>query len=125
MVKLVETIEESQGVFWVIDDELFAFPFCEDEHLNGIAKSGNTYNHKKLWADIKPQNCNKSYNYYPRGRVVISNSGKPTIYMNPQIDKKFVPQIKVAFGLRSEPTITYDFSEHYKCYLDDGWKEEK
>ena len=113
--------EQSRGVFWVIDDELLAFPFMEDD-VNGIAKSGNTYNHKKLWPDVRPRGCNKPYNYYPRGRVDFSNKGKPIIYMNPNISDDIISDIKIKFGLREEPTIRYDSSQHYKCYLDDGWK---
>lgn len=115
--------EPSRGVFWVIDDELYAFPFYGDD-INGIAKSGNTYNHKKLWLDVKPKGCNKPYNYYPRGRVDFSNKGKPIVYMNPNIDDSIIPEIKTEFGLREEPTIRYDNSQHYKCYLDDGWKSD-
>lgn len=62
----------SRGVFWIIDDELLSFPFT-DGFSEGVAKSGNTYNHKRLWNEIKPHGCNKPYNYYPRGRVDISN----------------------------------------------------
>lgn len=113
--------EMSRGVFWIIDGELLAFPFYEDSAV-GIAKSGNTYNHKKLWSDIKPRGCNKPYNYYPRGRVDISNKGKAIIYMNPNIDESLIPLIKSEFGIRENPTIRYDNSQHYKCYLDDGWK---
>ena len=113
----------SRGVFWIINDELLAFPFT-DEYSEGIAKSGNTYNHKKLWNEIKPKGCNKPYNYYPRGRVEISNKGKPIIYMNPNVDDSFIPLIRTEFGLRESPIIRYDNSQHYKCYLDDGWKSE-
>lgn len=115
--------EMSRGVFWIIDDKFLAFPFMEDS-LEGVAKSGNTYNHKKLWDDIKPRGCNKPYNYYPRGRVDISNKGKPIIYMNPNIAEEFIPLIKSEFGLRSEPVIRYDNSQHYKCYLDEGWRKD-
>lgn len=115
--------EMSRGVFWIINDELLAFPFT-DEYSEGIAKSGNTYNHKKLWNEIKPKGCNKPYNYYPRGRVEISNKGKPIIYMNPNVDDSFIPLIRTEFGLRESLTIRYDNSQHYKCYLDDGWKSE-
>lgn len=115
--------EMSRGVFWIIDDELLAFPFMEDS-LGGIAKSGNTYNHKKLWNDVKPRGCNRPYNYYPRGRVDISNKGKPIIYMNPNIGDEFIPLIKSEFGLRSEPIIRYDNSQHYKCYLDEDWRKD-
>ena len=118
---ILDLKEMSRGVFWIVNDELMAFPFMENSS-EGVAKSGNTYNHKKLWNDVRPKGCNKPYNYYPRGRVDISNKGKPIIYMNPNIDDRFVPLIKSAFGLCSEPIIRYDNSRHYKCYLDDDWK---
>lgn len=113
--------EMSRGVFWIVDGNLLAFPFTED-YSSGIAKSGNTYNHKKLWNDIKPRGCNTPYNYYPRGRVDISNKGKPIIYMNPNVDSSIIPEIKIEFGLRDDPVIRYDHSQHYKCYMDDGWE---
>jgi len=116
--------ESSNGVFWVIDGELLAFPFGTVDTYCGIAKSGLTYNHKKLWPDVKPKKCNKPYNYYPRGRVEITNSGKPVIYMNPNIDESIISDIKVEFGLGVEPVINYDHSNHYKCYMDDGFKPE-
>ena len=115
--------EMSRGVFWIIDDELLAFPFMEDS-LEGVAKSGNTYNHKKLWNDVKPHGCSKPYNYYPRGRVDISNKGKPIIYMNPNIGNEFIALIKSEFGLCDELVIRYDNSQHYKCYLDADWKKD-
>jgi len=111
-----------KGVFWLINNELHSFPFAAD-YPEGVAKSGDTYNHKKLWQSVKPRECgNKPYNYYPRGRVDISNRGEVIIYMNPNIDESFVADIKADFGLTSDVTIRYDCSEHYKCYLDDGWK---
>lgn len=107
-----------RGVFWLIENELLAFPF--DGSLNeGIAKSGNTYNHKKLWQVIKPCNC--PYNYYPRGRVEISSKGKAIIYMNPNIGEEWIMKIKELFDLQKEPAIRYDYRMHYKCYLDRGW----
>lgn len=36
-----------------------------------------------------------------------------------------IPQIKVEFGIREEPKVVYDYSDHYKCYLDDDWKPDK
>ena len=64
-----------EGIFWVVNDELVAFPFGTVNSVNGIAKSGNTYNHKRLWNDLCLDNKHP-YNYYPRGRVVIDNKGK-------------------------------------------------
>ena len=121
--------ESSNGVFWVIDDrdELLAYPFGSVDSFAGIAKSGDTYNHKKLWNDLKPLGSNKSYNYYPRGRVDWDKLGRPTIYLNPNVDEKYISQIKIEFGIRpsEECKIQYDYSDHYKCHLDDGWKAER
>lgn len=119
MIKITEAKDESQGIFWLIDNKIYAFPFVNDSnYINGIAKSGNTYNHKLLWNDVRPRGCNKPFDYYPRGRVVISKNGKITVYMNPNISDEYIKDIKTAFGLRSEPIINYDYSDHYKCHLD-------
>ena len=107
-----------QGVFWVIDNNLLAIPFDKSKYPDGIAKSGYTYNHEKLWKYVKPQNCNKPYNYYPRGRVVKGTKSKAIIYMNPNISNEFIPKIKEAFGIDSELIVKLDYSRHYKCCLD-------
>ena len=104
-----------RGVFWIVDDKLLAFPFYETA-TQGIAKSGNTFNHKLLWKHIKP--CNKPFNYFPRGRVDYNSKGNAIIYMNPNVEDKYIDEIKTAFGIKTQPIIRYDFSEHYKCYLD-------
>lgn len=115
--------ELSNGVFWVIDDRLYAFPFGSVNTYDGIAKSGNSYNHKRLWPDIKPPKCNKPYNYYPRGRVVVDARGQAKIFLNPNINDKYtISDIRSQFGIVSEPIILEDNSDHYKCYLDEGWK---
>ena len=113
-----------RGVFWIVDGKLLAFPFDESA-TEGIAKSGKTYNHKLLWEHIKP--CNTPFDYYPRGRVDWDNQGRPTIYLNPNIDESFINQIKLDFGIRpsDDCRIQYDYSDHYRCHLDDGWKAER
>ncbi|WP_019680608.1 hypothetical protein [Ruminococcus flavefaciens] len=106
-----------RGVFWLIGNELQCFPF--DGRINeGIAKSGNTYNHKKLWVHICPKGCNKQFDYYPRGRVEISAKGRAIVYMSPHIGNEYISQLCAAFALDDEPIIKYDYSEHYNCYLD-------
>lgn len=110
----------SRGVFWIIDGKLFAFPYSED-YSCGRAKSGVTYNHEKLWKAVNPKSSKVPYNYYPRGRVEITNRGKAIIYTSPHVDKYDIDAIKVEFGIEDEPKICYDYSEHYKCYLDDGF----
>ena len=116
--------ETARGIFWVIDDKLCAFPFIENSEY-GVAKSGTTYNHKKLWEYVKPKGCNKPFDYYPRGRVEFSGKGRPVIYMNPNIDNSYVKDIKTQFGLREDPQIRYDYSVHYRCHLDDGYSSEQ
>lgn len=119
--------ESAKGVFWIIEDELFSYPFGSVDSFNGIAKSGDTYNHKRLWNELRPNSSNKPYNYYPRGRVDWDKQGRATIYMNPNISEEWISDIKVEFGIlpSDECSIQYDYSDHYKCYLDDSWKPDK
>ena len=108
---------DHKGVFWIVDDELLAIPYSK-EATKGLSKSGGNYNHRELWEIIKPARCNKPFDYYPRGRVEVSNKGKPIIYMNPNIDESYLPEIMEAFELDEAPRIHYDGSDHYKCYID-------
>lgn len=114
-----------KGVFWLVDGEIWAYPFQEKLFPSAITKMGDSYVHKKLWKKVKPKSCNHPYNYYPRGRVEITSKGSATIYMNPNIEKMFVAEITRKFGLTSEPKVVYDNSDHYKSYLDIDWKEDK
>lgn len=110
-----------KGVFWIIDGKPHSYPF-DGTQTDGIAKSGDTYNHKKLWDFVKPKGCNKPYNYYPRGRVEITNKGKPVIYMNPNIDSVYIKSIKNDFEIFTDVCVRYDYSEHYRCFLDEIWQ---
>ena len=125
MYRMIESAKElSRGIFWDIEGELLPFPFYEGI-LEGISKSGNTFNHKKMWKTVNPGRSSIPYNYYPRGRVEITRKGKPIIYLNPNISDNLIPKIKSEFGIRETPKIVYDNSDHYKCHLDDGWKPDK
>ena len=111
-----------RGVFWIVEEELMAFPF--DEKISyGIAKSGKTYNHKLLWEYIRPKGCNKAFDYYPRGRVEISN-GKAIIFATPRIcTDNIIDLIKKRYSLSEENGIHTvmvipDHSDHYMCFLD-------
>lgn len=106
-----------RGVFWIVEEELMAFPF-DEKIIYGIAKSGKTYNHKLLWEYVRPKGCNKPFDYYPRGRVDYTGKGKPVIYMSPHVDNSYVLEIVKAFELMNEPIIRFDYSKHYQCYLD-------
>lgn len=140
---LTEAKELSSGIFWVITDDrdfddykLLFFDIPSDPYGNHHgthkialnAKSGGTYNHKKLWeSEIKNNSAHKpynkkDYNYYPRGRVEISNN-KATIYINPNINVlKITNEIKRVFGLNprniADIRIVNDGGSHYKCWMD-------
>ena len=103
-------------MFWLIDDVLFAYPF-DGSYPEGTAKSGDTYNHKKLWDIVRPKGCSKSFDYYPRGRVELSGKGKAVIFMSTHIGEKYMEDIKTAFELSGEVIVKYDHSRHYNCYL--------
>ena len=106
-----------KGIFWIVEGKLLAVPFKEGD-VYGLSKSGDNYNHKLKWPDVRPAGCRKPYNYYPRGRVQYTNKGKPLIYMNKHVNEKFIKEIMAAFELDEEPLIDIDGSDHYKCYLD-------
>jgi len=141
---LTEAKQLCSGIFWVISDyvdlsdhKLLMFEIPCD--VNGIpdnpnyrlelnAKSGTTYNHKNTWeneiknnSEHRPYN-KKSYDYYPRGRIQISNN-RAVIYLNPHINQqKFIDEIKQKFGLFTynipEVEVKTDGSAHYQCFLD-------
>lgn len=138
-----EAKELHSGVFWVITEHsdlsgwnllMFDIPCDTSGNVTGEtsvrlnAKSGNTYNHKKLWeSEIKNNPAHKPYNrreydYYPRGRVDISNNSA-TIYLNHHINvPEIIRSVKVKFGLIerniSKVRVFSDGSDHYKCFID-------
>ena len=113
-----------RGVFWVVDGKLLAFPFREGAQL-GVAKSGNTYNHRLLWEHVKPQGCKKPFDYYPRGRVEITRQDVPILYMNPNVQDSMLSEILSAFELPAQPMLRYDNSNHYRCHLDIGYEKKR
>ena len=109
--------EPKRGVFWLVEDELLIVPFEEGTEL-GLSKSGNNYNHRLLWEHVKPPKCNKTFDYYPRGRVEYNGKGKPVIYLNRNIDESHIQEIVERFGITETPRIHYDGSDHYKSHFD-------
>jgi hypothetical protein len=142
---ITEAKELCSGIFWIISDDsdlndykLLMFEIPCDMYGNNFgkhkielnAKSGGTYNHKRLWAsEIKNNSLHKPYNrkdfdHYPRGRVEIANN-KATIYLNPNINKpSIIREIKQRFGLIphniANVRVVVDNSAHYQCFIDRG-----
>lgn len=135
---LNESNELAQGIFWIVDvDNYYSnIDYCipiysnpdgtliNPEKYDLNAKSGITFNHEKYWNNMpRKYTHGEKFNYYPRGRVQISN-GKATIYANPNICNEELRQFIIEqFGLYkirgiNKVVIIPDGSEHYKCYLD-------
>jgi len=132
----------SFGIYWVVSESedlqnytLLYFNVRCDTHGNAIeipalqlnSKSGKSYNHKAMWdSQVKNNPLHKPYNkkdydYYPRGRVEISNS-KAVIYLSPIISETLIlDEIKAAFGLSADTIanvkIAVDNSAHYRSCL--------
>lgn len=135
---LNESNELYKGVFWIKDindlyassNLMFQIPCNADGDSdlivsNGASKTGNTYNHERLWKTLsKELTDSKPFNYYPRGRVEIRN-GVADIFVNPNLFTEEVKKFLISeYHLNPQNGIKKirfhaDSSEHYKCYLDD------
>lgn len=134
-MKLLEYRELAKGIFWVKDADniedtgiFLDIPCTSDGNAldnNGLnSKNGTTYNHERTWPLLGTSiTGGKPYNYYPRGRVEISN-GKATIFANPHIaSDELLKWCVDKFNLTAingikKVRVVADGSDHYKCYLD-------
>ena len=122
-----------KGVFWITDQEdldnnelVFRIPVdpfgntdpsVDRSTLN--SKNHENYNHRKLWESLGSKiTHNKEFDYYPRGRVEISN-GKAVIYASPYIcTEEIIAWIKSMFNITEHNGIKKirvvpDNSAHY------------
>ena len=127
-----------KGVFWITDMEnieenrmIYRIPVdfmgniddsVDRASLN--SKNHDNYNHKKLWKSLNTKETRqRSFDYYPRGRVEISG-GRATIYATPCIcTDEIVEYICKIFEITEENYIhtikvVPDYSKHYQCYFD-------
>lgn len=107
----------NQGVFWIINSKAVSYEFGSVDAPEVIAKSGSSYNHERLWTFLRGMNTGKTFDYYPRGRVVVNSRGKEIIYCSPHIDDIFLNEVANRFKL-ADYRIKRDYSKHYFCYLD-------
>ncbi len=117
MIENNTTTKQSRGVFWLIEEELLVVQYDETATV-GISRNGTNYNHKAIWEHVRPRGCNKPFDYYPRGRLEISNKGKPLIYMSPYIGERYILEIMNIFGITDTPIVHIDGSWHYRCHYD-------
>lgn len=130
-----------RGIFWIKDiDDIpgsglyFTIP-CDSNgcindtefQINNLSSStgGDNYNHKRLWSTLdKSLTDGKPFNYYPRGRVEISN-GIVKVFYSPYLDSNDLRDwVEDVFNLTKSNGIKKikmipDGSNHYRCYLDD------
>jgi len=131
-----------KGLFWIVPVEFDSKNNPSPHTLNAVidysaicdengvmaddqppynSKKGNSYSHERSWSlvnDYLPKKLrDKPWNYYPRGRVEITN-GKATVYFNPVLleNPDFESSIIYEFELKEIPVrFIPDFSNHYKC----------
>lgn len=137
---LNEDIQLYRGIFWITDiDDVyssklyFTIPCDSNGIINDTTFSispqmssvgSDNYNHKKVWNQLPSKiTKNKSFDYYPRGRVEISN-GVAKVFHSPHIPQKELKEfvtdkfnLTQHNGIRKIKMIA-DGSDHYKCYLD-------
>ena len=62
--------------------------------------------------------------FYETSKRSFFGSLSAVVYMNPNIGEDYIKDIMEIYRLSEYPSIKYDYSKHYKCYLDVGWKAE-
>ena len=130
-----------RGIFWIVDEDNLEdnnrFLFKIKTEINGAildydlplnARNGNNYAHKATWNQLPTKlKHNKSFDYYPRGRVEIKE-GLCKIYINPSLNsKKVIDYLIREFELEqfNEIEIIEDYSTHYKAQKYINNNEEK
>jgi len=144
-LKRSEPIKLFSGIFWLITEDselsdyqllMFGIPcdgrggLTETPEVQPNSRSGKSYNHKTTWEmEVAGKQAHepysgKPYDYYPRGRVEISNRCA-VIFLNPCINQPTITEeIKLKFGLGSHEIskirIVEDGSFHNQCFLNGG-----
>ena len=138
---LTEDVQLYRGIFWILDvnnvrssNLYFTIP-CDvfgdindpEFHIpDSMSSTGSdNYNHQRVWNSLdRRYTKGKHFNYYPRGRVEISN-GVAKVFHSPRIPQDELRQFVIdKFNLTQHSGIKKikmiaDGSDHYKCHLDD------
>ena len=130
-----------RGIFWITDIDniyssklYFQIPCDSSGSIDDMefkipdtmsSTGSDNYNHKRVWNSISNKETKgKPFDYYPRGRVEISN-GIAKVYHSPYIDQNDLKywvidkfHLTPVNGIKKVKMIA-DGSSHYHCYLDD------
>lgn len=105
-----------EGLFWVIGSK-------SDWELLTFFAPSDAISHKDAWERYiqlsKKRFRGVSYNFYPRGRVVI-RSGRSTVFLNQHIaTAEVLHKVCEVFSL-TEPKVHAEGSRHYRCCIDES-----
>lgn len=136
---LTEDVQLYRGIFWIPDvnnvrssNLYFTIP-CDvfgdindpEFHIpDSMSSTGSdNYNHQRVWNSLERKYTHgKPFNYYPRGRVEISN-GVAKVFHSPRIPQDELKQFVIdKFNLTQHNGIKKikmiaDGSDHYRCHL--------
>lgn len=123
-----------KGIFWIIDKKelenntLYLFKILTNRNGDVLAsygdlnsKKGDNYNHRLTWETLpKELTHNKSYNYFPRGRVEIRND-IAKIFINPSLNEEaIISYIEKEYNINNKTIgcikIIIDNSKHYESH---------
>jgi len=122
----------SEGIFWIINEQLVAFT----KQVDTGEKISTTLEHKRIWNDkfvnYRLENgCTVSYDYFPRGRVIVNPICNDEIFVHYDVyiyiddcinNPKILKDIIHEFRLKVNCHIKYIGSEcevesdHYMCH---------
>lgn len=119
---ILESSSPEVGPFYVIDGEVF--PDTEsirDIETNSLGNKDSDETHYRYWKILKllyPEFKNKDYDYYPRGRVVYSNTEDIyKLFVDPCVSKSEINKIISELNLPKSKVKVDQSDEHYHCSM--------
>lgn len=101
-----------EGYFWIIDNQILGT-------TSEVPKYGYEYvqskTHEQTWNKLKPEGCDKSFNYYPRGRVMVDPEYEndkfkgftSMIFLDPCIDNQECKDMIIDYYNLDVPTMLH------------------
>ena len=113
-----------QGVFWVIQEKLFAFPF-EAGKISGSAckVKGNLYPQKAV-AYCLPERLRKTLSLLPQRAGAYCERRFGASLSQSAHYRRIRDGNQSIFRYRRRPQIHYEHTAHYHCHLDTEWRPE-
>lgn len=129
MKVIKESLTPCEGYFWVINNNIVG-TIKEVPKYGFIPEQSDT--HKDTWNKFKPKGCDKSFDYYPRGRVMVdpeyNNDGifdhyNTMIFIDPCLNTPDDKKLIIDFYNLGNTNIMWMNNlkmragiDHYSCY---------